>query len=344
LRVGIIGCGNIFLMHAQSLANTPGVRLCAVCDKREKRAAAASHRYGCSSYRDYRQMLDKEELDAVHILTPHYLHAPMAIEAIRRGVNVLVEKPLAINPQDALRVVKAADKRHLKLGVVSQNRYNPGSQLVKKHLVQGRLGKVKAAKLVVSYHKPDSFYKKSDWKGRLRLEGGGVLIDQAIHFIDVLRWLINDKVDYVEAHTARRLHKFIEVEDLAEGLIRFSKGAYVFFYLMNYYSYDADPTIEIDCAQGRVHMVKDSCRIDFDDGSTAKAAPRPGEYIDYGKGRKDYWGFCHWIQIKEFYRALACGRQPEVDGREGLKTLQLVWDIYKSARLNKRVYVGQHGC
>ncbi len=337
-KVGIVGCGSIFLMHAQSLINTPDVELVAVCDIRPFRAQRAAKRYNCHYYLDYKQMLEKEDLDVVHILTPHYLHPPMAIAALNKKINVLTEKPVSINPQDARNMIKAARKNNVKLGVIFQNRYNPGSQLVKQNLLTGRLGKVKAAKLILSYHKPDSFYKKSDWKGRLDKEGGGVLIDQAIHFIDVLSWFIDDEVEYVQANTARRMHKFIEVEDLAEGVIKFKKGAYICFYLINFYSYDADPEIEIDCQNGRVKIIKDSAKIGFYNGKALEAKPKPREYIDYGKGRRDYWGYCHWIQIKEFYQALRKGCEPQVNGKEALKTQEIVWNIYKSARSGKRVY------
>lgn len=338
-KVGIVGCGNIFLMHAQSLMNTPGVELAAVCDIRRQRARLSAKRYHCRPYLDYQEMLKKEELDSVHILTPHYLHPPMAIAALSQKINVLTEKPISINPADAKRMIQASKKNKVKLGVVSQNRYNPGSTLVKKNILAGRIGRIKAAKLILTYYKPVSYYKKSDWRGRLKLEGGGVLIDQAIHFIDVLRWLIDDAAEYVEANIAWRKHRFIEVEDLAEGLIKFKKGTYVCFYLMNFYSYDADPEIEMDCANARVKIVKDSARIGFyDTGRSIEAKPKPEEYIDYGKGRKDYWGYCHWIQIKEFYKALREGRQPEVSPEEALKTQQIIWNIYKSARLGRRIY------
>jgi predicted dehydrogenase len=262
----------------------------------------------------------------------------MAIQALKRKINVLTEKPISIDPEDAERMNKIARDNKLNLGVISQNRYNPGCRLVKKNILNGRLGKIKAARLTLCYHKPDSYYKKSDWKGRRDLEGGGVLIDQAIHFIDVLRWLIDDEVKFVEANIARRMHNFIEVEDLAEGIIQFKKGTYVCFYLINFYSFDADPQIEMDCQKGRVKMIKDSAKICFYDGTILKAKPRPSEYINYGKGKKDYWGFCHWIQIKEFYQALKAGREPEVNGEEALKTQELVWNIYKAARLGRRIY------
>lgn len=337
-KVGIVGCGTIFPMHAQSLANTAGVELASVCDIRASRARIAAKRYGCRHYPDYKEMLQKEDLDSVHILTPHYLHPSMAIQALNKKINVLTEKPISINPRDAKKMIEAAGKNKVKLGVIFQNRYNPGSQLVKKNLLNGNIGRVRAAKLVLSYSKPDSYYKQSDWKGRLKLEGGGVLIDQAIHFIDVLRWLIDDDVEYVEANTARRMHKFIEVEDLAEGLVKFKKGAYICFYLMNFYSFDADPEIEMDCQKAKVKIVKDSARINFYDGRSLEAKPNPKEYIDYGRGRKDYWGYCHWLQIKDFYRCLKEGLQPPVNGKEALKTQQLVWNIYQSARQCRRVY------
>jgi predicted dehydrogenase len=326
-------------MHAQSLINTPDVELTAVCDIRAFRAKRAAKRYNCHYYLDYKQMLKKEDLDVVHILTPHYLHPPQAVQALSKKINVLTEKPISIDPKDAQEMIKISKKNNAKLGVVSQNRYNPGSQLVKQNLLNGRLGKIKSARLILSYYKPDSYYKKSDWKGRIDKEGGGVLIDQAIHFIDVLRWLFDDKVEYVEANIARRMHKFIEVEDLAEGIIKFKKGAYICFYLINFYSFDADPEIEIDCHNGRVKIIKDSARISFYDGSVIEAEPKPSEYIDYGQGRKDYWGFCHWIQIKEFYQALKEGRQPQVNGEEALKTQRIVWNIYKSARERRRTWL-----
>jgi len=339
IKTGIIGCGSIFPMHAESLRRIPGVKIAAVCDIKERRAAEKGEKYDCSYYTDYKDMFASENLDAVHICTPHYLHLPMVLEAARRGVNVLVEKPMALNPSDAKKEVDASKNARITLGVISQNRFNPGSVLVKKRVSDGSLGKLKSARLVLSYCKPDSYYKKSDWKGRKALEGGGVVIDQAIHFLDILRWLSPSSIEYVEANVANRMHSFINVEDSAEGVIKFKDGFYASFYLMNYYSYDDDPEIEIDCQKGRVNIVKDSARIWYFKGKHESAEPKKSEYIDYGDGVKDYWGYCHYNQIKDYYDSLKAGRKPAITGEDALKTQQLVWAIYESSRRRKRVYL-----
>ena len=338
-RVGIVGCGTIFPMHAESLKMVKGVKLVAVCDIKESRARRAGRKYRARPYRRYRDMLKNERLDAVHICTPHYLHAPMVIEAAEMGVNVLTEKPMAIKLEDAEREIRAARENKVKLGVIFQNRFNPGSTLIKKNITNGRLGKIKAARIILSYHKPDSYYEASDWKGTWDKEGGGVVIDQAIHPIDLVRWFIDDDVDYVEADISNRMHEVVDIEDCADGVIKFRKGSYVCFYLINFYSYDDDVKLELDCQKGRVNMVKDAAWIRFHKGGSVSASPRKNEYIDYGDGVRDYWGFCHYNQIREFYDALRHGRTPAISGVDGLKTQRIIWAIYESSRRKKRVYL-----
>jgi len=326
-------------MHAESLKRIPGVKIAAVCDIKEVRARAAAKKYSCEHYTDYKKMLASGGLDTVHICTPHYLHKAMILEAAKRGISVLTEKPMALNPSDAKIEVAAAKKAGITFGVISQNRFNPSSVLAKKRVKDGSLGKMKSAKLVLSYCKPDSFYKKSDWKGRKAKEGGGVVIDQAIHYLDILRWLSPSPIDYVESKVANRFHSFIDVEDSAEGVIRFKNGFYASFYLINYYSYDDDPEIEIDCEKARVNIVKDSARIEYSRGSVETAVPKKGEYINYGGGVKSYWGYCHYNQIKDYYDSLRAGRKPAITGEDALKTQELVWAIYESSKRNAKVYL-----
>jgi predicted dehydrogenase len=284
-------------------------------------------------------MLASEALDAVHICTPHYLHMPMAVEAAKRGVNLIIEKPMALDPSQAQKEIAAVKKSGIAASVIFQNRFNPSSQLIKRRVLDGSLGKLKAARLVLSYHKPDSYYKKSPWKGRKSLEGGGVVIDQAIHFLDVLRWLSPSPVKYVEADVSNRMHSSIDVEDCAEGVIVFKGGFYASFFLNNFYSYDDDPEIEIDCQNARVNIVKDSACISYLRGGKECARPKPNEYIDYGDGVRDYWGYCHYNQIKDFYESLRSGKKPAIMLEDAYKTQQLVWAIYESSKRGKKIYL-----
>jgi len=336
-RVGIIGCGNIFPMHAKSIINIENAELVAVCDIKKDRAVKKSAEYGCEYYTDYKEMLKKADLDVVHICTPHYLHPVMAIDAARAGMNVLTEKPMSIDPKDSEKMVETARKNKVKLGVIFQNRYSPASKLIKENLDNGKLGKIKAGKLILSYSKPDAYYKLSDWKGTWKKEGGGVLIDQAIHFVDTLRWLVGDNIEYVQCHMENRMHDYIEVEDLAEGVIKFKKGMLICFYLVNYYSYDDDVEYELDCEGGRVNVIKDSARIGLYDGSEMTAKPNPNEYINYGDDVKNYWGGCHILQIRQYYKALTDKKNPEIDGIEGMRTQKLISALYRSAKLGKKI-------
>ena len=206
-RVGIIGCGNIFPMHAIPVTAQENAELVAVCDVKEDRARAKAEEFNCAYYLDYQEMIDQENLDVVHICTPHYLHAPMAIYAAKKGVHVLTEKPMAIKLEDAKAMIAAAEKNDVVLGVIFQNRYNPGSKLIKKALDSGELGGVISCKLSVTWQRTDEYYSQSDWKGTWDKEGGGVVIDQAIHTLDLARWLINSEIEFVEANIANRTHQ-----------------------------------------------------------------------------------------------------------------------------------------
>ncbi len=339
-RVGIIGCGTIFPMHAQSIKNIREAKLAAVCDIKKARAREKARQYACCYYTDYKKMLKAERLDAVHICTPHYLHMPMILEAARRGINIITEKPMALNPAEAAKEIAAVKLAKVVFSSIFQNRFNPGSQLVKSRVKDGSLGKLKAARLVLTYHKPDSYYKKSDWKGRQSKEGGGVVIDQAIHYLDIVRWLMSPSpIDYVEAKVANRMHSFINVEDTAEGVVKFRNGFYLCFYLINCYSFDDDPFIDIDCEKAKVRIVKDSAYIRYSGGPSEKAEPRSDEYIDYGDGVRDYWGYCHYNQIRDFYDALRNGRSPAIAPEDAEKTQKFVWAIYESSKRNARVYL-----
>ena len=335
-RVGIIGCGNIFPMHAYPVNELDCCELVAVCDNKKDRADKSAKMFKCKAYYDYKKMIDNEKLDVVHVLTPHFEHPPQTIYALEKGCHVMTEKPMSTKFSDTVAMVETAEKTGKTLGVIFQNRYNPGSVLAKKTLDSGELGNVLGAKMNVTWMRTDEYYSKSDWKGTWDKEGGGVMIDQAIHTIDLLQWLIDSDVEYVKCHYENRTHKLIEVEDVADGVIQFKNGVMASFYTINYYSTDADIEIELHCEKGKINITADTCTISFKDGRVYEAGPVPGETFDYGDV-KGYWGVSHIKQIDAFYDSLNKGERPFIDGKEAMKTMRIVLSLYDSGRTKEKI-------
>ncbi len=335
-RAGIIGCGHIFPMHAVSVTKQSNAILAAVCDNKESLAKSTAEKYQCNYYLDYKEMIDKEDLDVVHICTPHYLHPEMAIYAAEHKVNILTEKPMAIHITDAYAMQKAARDNQVVMQVSFQNRYNPGSTLIKSTLASGELGKILSARLLVTWNRSDEYYLKSDWKGTWEKEGGGVIIDQAIHTLDLMNWFINSKIQYVDAAISTRAHNIIKVEDCAEGVICYENGVKASFYAINYYTYDAPVEIELHCEKGIVKLTGEKAMITFYDGHQSMADRNPNETFDYGDV-KQYWGVSHGKEIENLYHCLETGEIPRNTADEIMSTQELVCAIYKSGKQKRRI-------
>lgn len=327
LRVGVIGCGRISVMHLTSLSVIEDVELVACCDIIEERAKKAAKKYGGKAYVSYKEMIDDQNLDAVHICLPHYLHSVVACYAFEKGVNVLTEKPMDVDFESAETAVQMAKEKGVYFGVVFQSRYNNSVKLVKQALDSGRLGKILSARSILTWTRPDFYYAESDWKGTWDKEGGGVVIDQAIHSIDLVNWLVDSEVESVSCSMANRGHKTIDVEDSAEGLITYKNGVKYGFYCMNNYACDEPIEIRLCCENAKVIFGYDDAYIYYNNGEIEEAHKEKNlpEY----RGGKDYWGFKHEKQIRQFYNAVL-GREPlEISGEEALKTHKLIMQIYK---------------
>ncbi len=331
LRVAVIGCGAISGMHLDSAAALPEAELVAVCDIVPEKAKAAAEKYGARAYTDYREMFRQERLDAVHICLPHYLHTPVACEAFRAGIHVLSEKPMSIRYEDAVEAVELAEEKGLQYGVIFQNRYNLPSQAVKERIRDGRLGRVKAARVVVTWRRDDGYYTTSDWRGTWAKEGGGVVINQAIHSIDLAHWMIDDGAPVqVVSSLSNRCHPSIEVEDTADGYVQYANGATLLFYVTNNYRRDEAVEIRLLCEHGSVEMSYDTAQITYHDGREAETVQNQQPKLTSYSGGKDYWGHQHAVQIRQFYRAVL-GEEPlELSGREVLNTQKLITDIYRN--------------
>lgn len=326
LRVGIIGCGRISVMHLIPLRTIQEVELVACCDIKEDRARETAERYGLHAYTSYEEMIEREALDSVHLCLPHYLHTKVAIYAFEHGVNVLSEKPMDVDYESAAHAVAVAKEKDVLYGVIFQCRYNNAAQLVKRAVTSGKLGKILSARSTLTWTRPDAYYAESDWKGTWDKEGGGVIIDQAIHSIDLVNWIVDSEVESVSVSMANRGHRCVRVEDSAEGLITYRNGVRYGFFAMNNYACDEPIEIRLCCENGKVVFGYDDAYIQYNDG-THEEAHQDESTVIY-EGGKDYWGFQHVRQIRQFYRA-CLGIEPlEISGEEALKTHRLIMDIY----------------
>lgn len=335
LKVGIVGCGSIFTMHATSCANLPNAELVGVCDIKPERAAAAAGKYNVKAYTDYRDLIDPEKIDVVHICVPHYLHPVISKYALEHDVNVLCEKPMSIRYEDGEANVELAAKKDLRYGIIFQCRYNDTSKLIREQIDNGSLGRVISARCTLTWSKPDSYYALSDWKGTWDKEGGGVIIDQAIHSLDLANWFIGSEPVEVQAHIANRAHSIMKVDDTGEGFIRYANGTTLSFWAMNNYGCDEPIEIRLLCENGKATMSYDDARIEFNDGRVLSVSQQPDGI--YYEGGKDYWGFRHICEIADFYDAVENHREPTISGREALKIQKLVCAIYESGKTGKTV-------
>jgi len=330
LKVGVIGCGRISVMHFVSIGSIDEVELVACCDIVKEKADAAAKEYGIKAYTSYEEMIACEELDAVHLCLPHYLHCKVAIYAFEHGLHVLTEKPMDIDMESALCAVARAKELGVQFGVIFQCRYNNSAKLVKDAVTSGRLGKIISARSTLTWSRPDDYYDESDWKGTWDKEGGGVVIDQAIHSIDLVRWVVDSEVESISCSIANRGHSKVAVEDTAEGLITFKNGVKYGFYCMNNYGIDEPIEIRLYCEKGSVIFGYDDAYITYNDG-TVETAHQDENKLSY-KGGKDYWGIHHVKQIRQFYNALLGKEALEISGEEALKTHELVMKIYEIGR------------
>ncbi|MBQ2714965.1 MAG: Gfo/Idh/MocA family oxidoreductase [Clostridia bacterium] len=330
LRVGIVGCGNIFTMHATSCAHLDGAKLVGVCDIKHDRADKQGLKYGVTAYYDYRDLIKKELIDVVHVCVPHYMHPIISRYAIEQGVHVLCEKPMSIEYSDAVENVRLAKEKGIKYGIIFQCRFNDTAKLIKENLMNGKLGKVLSARVVLTWCKPDEYYSLSDWKGTWDKEGGGVVIDQAIHSLDLANWFISDEIESVQASLNNRSHSIMEVDDTGEGYITYKGGATLSFWAMNNYACDDDIEIRLCCEKGKAVMSYDDAKITFFDGTEISVKQGAGDIIY--DGGKDYWGFQHIREIKDFYDAVRENREPMISGEEALKIQKLVCAIYKEGK------------
>ncbi len=319
MNVAIIGLGSISPLHIDAILSS-GHNISAICDIDMERCERVLKKYGINAakYSDYRELLDREELDAVHICTPHHLHAEMVCYALSKNVNTLCEKPLAIS-REQLRDIKAAVyASSAQLGVVFQNRYNATSRYIKQ-LLDGK--PVTAAYANVAWCRGADYYASDAWRGTRAQEGGGVMINQAIHTLDLLAWTCGMPKSVI-AHTSNNLLRgVIEVEDTAFGLFSLENGGNFIINATNAAKYTFPITVSLHAGNDTVELTGERLTVNGE----------PVELNDtLTAGGKGEWGTGHQTLIADFYRCILSGERFPIGYDEGCKAVKLVLAMYES--------------
>jgi len=341
-RFGIIGLGMISHFHAKAIQEMKGARLVAVASRDAAKAADFAAQYGAEGVGSYRALVERDDIDIVTICTPSGAHLEPTIMAAEHGKHVLCEKPLEVTLPRLDRMIEVCRRRRVLLGGIFPSRTSEVYQRIKRAVDAGRLGRITLGSAYVKWWRPQSYYDSAAWRGTQKLDGGGCLMNQGIHTIDLLQWFMGPAVE-VRAFTARLAHTRIEVEDAAAAAIRFKNGALGVIEGATSAWPGHAKRIELCGDQGGVATRED----DLVTWTFAKAAKSDAALLarlgarDTGKGGaadpKAISFVGHQRQFEDFVAALRTGRAPMVDGREGRKAVELILAIYKSARSGKTV-------
>jgi predicted dehydrogenase len=330
-HIGLIGSGNITQTHARAASAIPNVKIAAIYGTNPETVSHLAAEHQAKPYQDLAAFLAHKPMDLVILGTPSGLHAEQGIAAAQHGLHVLTEKPLDISTKNADALIAAADKSDVKLAVIFQDRLKPNIQRLKHWLDRGLLGKILLVDARVKWYRPPDYYSNSKWRGTFALDGGGALINQAIHTVDLLLYLLGD-VARVQARTATVLHK-IEAEDTAVATLEFASGA-VGTLLATTAAYPGYPRrIEITGTEGTVILDHDRIiTADFRNPPDDLAATSAGDSNQSASSAAvtDISG--HKAITENFLRAIATNTQPICNGREGRRSLALVESIYNAAQ------------
>ena len=328
VRAGFVGCGNITDTHARA-AREAGVRIAAFVGRDPRKAEAFAERYGGRAFARYDDFLAHRPMDLVVIGSPSGLHAEQGIAAAERGLHVLVEKPIDVSTARGEALVAAAETAGVKLGVLFQDRLKPDLVRLCDFVRGGGLGRALLASARVKWHRPPDYYSASRWRGTLALDGGAALINQGIHTVDLLLWLLGPVVQ-VRGLTATLLHA-IEAEDVALALLRFASGALGTLEATTVAFPGYPRRIEISGTEGTVVV----------EGDLVVAAnlrsPVPGLVSAGDEGAASAKTAVvsdatpHRRLLEDFAHAIATGDAPACDGREGLRSLAVVEAVYAAA-------------
>ncbi|MGG1675998.1 Gfo/Idh/MocA family protein [Neobacillus sp. NRS-1170] len=329
LKAALIGLGDISKIHSPAIKANPNVELIAVCDVDEElRNIVPEARF----YIDYQDMLESEALDVVHICLPHYLHNPVTKACVEKGVHVFLEKPLGLNTEEALEIVYLEEAhQEVKVCVCFQNRYNESFEMLQKIALSSEYGKIVGIKGLVAWYRPKSYYDVNSWRGQMEFAGGGVMINQALHTLDLMQ-LLGGKIESIRGNLDQLLDYGIEVEDTASARIQFENGATGLFFATNANAENSSVELEVIFEKGKF-TIKDNILTRVTENGKKE------DLIEDAKlpGSKFYYGASHVKLIHQFYQCIEQGTDNYVHAKDALLSIQMIDAIRKSSDMKKTI-------
>jgi len=344
VKFGIIGTGVIAPNHADSIVASEWAELVAVCDIDGEKASAFAERYGnVPVYTDYKEMLDKAGVEAVSICTPSGLHSEMTIEAANRGVHVLCEKPMAITIEQMDAMLEAVRRNGVKLEVIFQRRTSPVSQKVREAVRGGILGQMVLGDAYLKYYRSPAYYKSADWRATWELDGGGALMNQGVHGVDLLLWVMDSPVRSVYAKAEAKVRD-IEVEDTAVALLTFENGAYGVIEGTTSCNPGETTTLALHGEKGTIILSDRGIEKWAVAPSKEEVAQRdPAQEVATeaalrsSADPKAVAVTGHQFQVNDLCLAILEDREPFIVGESARKAVELILAIYESARTGNEV-------
>jgi UDP-N-acetyl-2-amino-2-deoxyglucuronate dehydrogenase len=344
LGIAIVGCGLIARFHARALAEVPRTRLLALVSRRKENAAklAAELNLACDLYTDLAPVLERRDIHVVIVTTPSGAHVEPAVAAAEAGKHVVVEKPLEITLERCDRIIEACERWRVQLCTIFPSRFGDANQALKSAVEAGRFGRLTLGETTCKWWRPQSYYDEGGWKGTQALDGGGALMNQAIHNVDLLTWIMGH-VTHISGFTATLAHDRIEVEDTAVACLRFAGGALGVIQATTSIYPGLPKTIAVHGDRGTVQIEQeDVLRWEFTPELPEDRAikERFAQKVGATGGSSNPAAISHEghaRQLRDFVRAIESGGEPMVDGREGRRAVEIILGIYEAARTGRTI-------
>jgi UDP-N-acetyl-2-amino-2-deoxyglucuronate dehydrogenase len=348
LKTALVGVGKVTDMHARALVNLKESEFTAVCSRSKEKAEDYGAKYHIKAYTDVAEMVSREKIDAVIICTPHPNHRKPAIAALEAGAHVLIEKPLASSLEDCDAMLDAAKRCQKQIGVVCQRRWYPPAMRVKHAIDAGKIGKPVFGTVNMLGWRDEVYYNSDPWRGTWKGEGGGVLVNQAPHQLDMLYWFMGE-IEECYGLWSNLNHPYIEVEDTANAILKFKNGAVANIIVSNsqkpgifgkvHVHGENGASVGVQTDGGAMFVagmssileppVNDLWTVPGEEGMLQKWV---GEDTDFFNNLPNQMDYFHERNIEDFLRAIQEGRNPLITGEDGRVTVEIFTAIYRSTR------------